>query len=90
MLKREDILSLSYLKKTSYSGSYQGIRYLLRKEEQEEAAVLAVYAWPEPYAFEHTPEEQKERCEVEFSEAGVCRAVDWLNEYREKIFEERA
>lgn len=77
MLKREDVLSLSYLKKTSFTGSCQGIRFLLRRDEQ---GGLQVFVWPEPYAFDKTPDEQKITCQLEFSEEGIVQAVDWINE----------
>lgn len=82
MLKREDVLSLSYLKKTSFTGSCQGVRFLLRRDEQ---GFLQVFAWPEPYAFDQTPEEQKISCQVEFSEEGIVQAVDWINDKRESL-----
>ena len=41
MLKREDVLSLSYLKKTSFTGSCQGVRFLLRRDEQGFLQVFA-------------------------------------------------
>lgn len=79
MLKREDILSIGYLKKTSFSGSCEGMRFLLQKEAREEETVLMVYAWPEPFAFAHTPPEQIRSCEKPFSEEGIVEAVAWLN-----------
>lgn len=85
MLKREDILSLSYLKKTSFTGSCQGVRFLLRREEE---GYLQVFVWPEPYAFDHTPEEQKVCCRMEFSEEGIVQAVDWINEKRSALLSE--
>lgn len=35
MIKREDILSLAYLKKADFSGSYQGMRFRFHKGEKE-------------------------------------------------------
>lgn len=80
MLRREDILSLGYLKKTAFSGSCQGIRFRLKKEERDGDAFLEVYAWPEPFSFDKTDESLKVRHEFSFDEDGVRQAVDWLNE----------
>lgn len=44
--------------------------------------VLAVYIWPEPFAFEKTSEELKERAEFEFSRNGQNEALEWLNQVR--------
>ncbi|MCI8401126.1 MAG: hypothetical protein HFI38_03370 [Lachnospiraceae bacterium] len=81
MLKREDVLSLGYLKKTTFSGSCQGLRFLLQSEEQDGKRYLHVFVWPEPYAFDYTPDEQKQDCTLEFSEDGICQAVEWINRF---------
>lgn len=85
MLKREDILSLGYLKKTAFSGSSEGMRFLLKKETKEEDTILRVYAWPEPFSFDHTPTEQILSCEKAFSEDGICDAVLWLNSIHDSV-----
>lgn len=85
MLKREEILSLGYLKKTAFSGSSEGMRFRLLKETKEEETILRVYAWPEPFAFDHTPGEQILSCEKAFSEDGIADAVQWLNEMHDSI-----
>lgn len=96
MIRREDILSMDYLKKTEYTGGYRGMRYRLEKgtaksENDEEIAVLKVTIWPEPFNYFTTPEESKEREEFPFDEDGVTDAVAWMNDrYFEKCkqFEE--
>lgn len=85
MLKREDILSLAYLKKTAFSGSCEGMRFLLQKETKEDETVLKVYAWPEPFAFAHTPPEQILSCEKTFNEDGIIDAVQWLNSVHDQM-----
>lgn len=80
MIERKDILSLEFLKKAdSYTGCNSGLRYRLKKTETESGTVLQAAAWPEPYNFISTPEEQKEYEEFEFSEEGIQNAIDWLN-----------
>ena len=85
MLKRSDVLSISYLKKTTFSGSYQGMRFLLKMEKGEECTALRVSCWEEPYSYGATKDEDRTEAEFEFSEDGIKKAVDWLNDiWRER------
>ena len=70
-INKKDLLPLSFLKKSPYTGSFQGIRYRIEKQEEGEEKSLLVYTWPEPYAFSHTPEEEKEKKSFSFSEKGL-------------------
>ena len=70
-IDKKDILPLSFLKKSPYTGSFQGIRYRIEKQEEGECKSLLVYTWPEPYAFSHTPEEENEKKSFPFSEEGL-------------------
>lgn len=90
MIERKDVLSIPYLKKTTFTGSYEGLRFrlaVLKKEilpedkegQKTEFQVLEVTAWEGPYGFDATPEEQKQRMEAEFSEEGIQHGIDWLN-----------
>ena len=56
------------------------MRYMLRKESRDEDTVLTAYAWPEPFCFEVTSDEKKGSKQFDFSEEGLCEAIDWLNE----------
>ncbi len=84
-------ISLAFLKKSRFTGSYQGMRYLLQKQEREaEAAhdekpaklqaVLEAVIWPEPYSFEATEPDKKHGRDFAFSGDGLWEAVDWLNQ----------
>ena len=70
-INKTDLLPLSFLKKSPYTGSFRGIRYRIEKQEEGEEKSLLVYTWPEPYAFSHTPEEEKEKKSFPFSEVGL-------------------
>jgi hypothetical protein len=80
MIERKDILSLEFLKKEVYTGSYQGMRYRLSKKQNEEITLLQVINWPEPYNYFHAEEESKESETFSFTEEGICQAIDWLNQ----------
>ncbi|WP_075720419.1 hypothetical protein [Roseburia sp. 499] len=84
MIERKDILSIPYLKKTTFTGSYEGMRFRFALIKTEEEEHLEVCAWDAPYAYDSTPEEKKQRTNVEFSEEGICQGVEWLNEVWQK------
>lgn len=77
---------LPYINRGVYTGSYQGMRYRLRKKETEEnGKCLEAVIYPEPLCFEVTPEEQKQIQEFPFTTEGFEEAVAWLNrEYEEQ------
>lgn len=85
MIERKDILSIAYLKKTTFTGSYEGLRFrfaVIKKElpsEEKETQVLEITSWEGPYGYDATPEEKKQRMETDFSEEGIRRGIDWLN-----------
>ncbi len=83
MIDKEKFHVLNYIKKEEYSGSMDGMRYMLKKKETGEESVLEVIIWPEPYCYAKTAEEKKQRKEFPFSSEGVELAADWLNEQYE-------
>lgn len=74
---------LPYINRGVYTGSYQGMRYRLRKKEEGDEKLLEAVVYPEPYCFEVTPEEQKEIHDFPFTTEGFDSAVAWLNEVYE-------
>lgn len=81
MINRDDILSMEYLKKTSFTGCHQGMRYRLEKYADGDGnTVLRCCVWPEPFNFFTTPEEQKNYEYFTFDEDGVVDAVAWMND----------
>ena len=84
MIKKEDILSLEYLKKTEYTGSHDGMRYRIETVSREDTKMLYVTVWPEPFNFVTTPDEQKQHEEFDFSDDGITDAVAWMND---RLFE---
>lgn len=86
MIKREDILSMEYLKKTEFTGCHRGMRYRLEGVSSEEGKQLKVTVWPEPFNFFKTPQEQKSSALFSFDEDGVTDAVAWMND---RLFEDK-
>ncbi len=85
MVKREDILSLEYLKKSEYTGSNGKTRYRLEAVEGEDGKRLRAAVWPEPFCFGATPEEKKIFEEFPFSEEGIIAAAEWINQAALKL-----
>ncbi len=80
MIEKEKFHIFNYIKKEEYTAGMDGMRYMLKKKETEDGAKLEVIIWPQPYCYAKTPEENKQRMEFDFSQAGVEEAADWLNE----------
>lgn len=87
MVQRSDLFHLSFYKKTHFTGSCEGMRYYITKASASDAEdapdVLRATVYPEPYNFEHTPNEDKTSADFPFSEEGLDLACEWLNEQYE-------
>lgn len=90
MIGRRDILSIAYLKKAVFTGSYEGMRFrfaaVMRElpgAEEEKTGngeqVLEITVWEGPYAYDTTPEEKKQRRDFAFSEEGIQEGIHFLN-----------
>lgn len=80
MIEKEKFHVLNYIKKEEYCGSMDGMRYMLKKKDDEDGAKLEVIIWPEPFCYAKTQEDKKQRREFSLTEEGVMEAADWLNE----------
>jgi hypothetical protein len=81
VLNKDTFVPLQFFKNEAYTGSMKGMRYRVKKEEEE----LSVAVYPEPYCYEVTPEEQKIRAAFPFTEEGRGQVMDCINgQYEEK------
>lgn len=80
MLDKETFHPLNYIKKEEYSGSMEGMRYLLKRVKSGEDDVIRVTIWPEPFNLLRTPDDLRESIDVPLTTEGVEQAVDWINE----------
>jgi len=91
MITTEDVLNMNFYKKEKFTGSYKGMRYLLKKDTEEipseqpdtpaeTKTIFRCYVWPGPYNFATTPDEQKKTACFPFTLEGKQAAVDWMNE----------
>ena len=83
MLEQGTFHPLNYIKKEEYSGSMAGMRYLLKKVQNDEGDVIRVTIWPEPLNLVKTPESLRETRDVPLTAEGVEQAREWLNEQYE-------
>ncbi|MDO4489371.1 MAG: hypothetical protein Q4B67_09835 [Eubacteriales bacterium] len=77
---RFDMLPLSFLKKSAYTGSKGNVRYRIEKKEEEERKFLFLSVWTTPFAYDKTNAEDMETKEFDFSDKGIDEIVDFLNE----------
>ena len=68
-------ISLNFIKKEPMSGSYKGMRYVLRRSGDE----IEVCIWPEPYNFLRTADELKQFKNFPLNDEGKEEAVKWIN-----------
>lgn len=105
LLERSEYMPLEYIRKQKWSGSFQGMRFLLHRiveekpedageasepegKQEKEQVFLEAIVWKEPYSFEATPEEEKQRHRFPFSEEGRKLAISWLEDTYEHHREE--
>ena len=69
-------ISIQYIKKDDFTGSYKGMRYRLSKAGDG----MEVVIWPGPYNYIKTPDQKKQRKEFALTIEGKEEAVIWLNE----------
>lgn len=84
MIDKEFFHPLNYIKKEEYSGSMDGMRYMLKRVKAGDDDVIRVTIWPEPYGINKTPDDQKQSIDVPLTDGGVDMAADWLNEQYEE------
>lgn len=79
MLERIDLLDLSFYKMSPFKGSLGNLRYKIEKKDEDETSKLLVTTWPGPFNFEKTDDALKEKHTEEFSEEGMQKIVEYLN-----------
>ena len=73
----EKPISINYIKKAPYFGSFEGVSFAFVKNEDK----LEAYLYQGPYNFDTTPEEKKLKAGFEFSNEGYEQAIAWMNEH---------
>ena len=84
MISLKGWISIPFLKKSDFKGSYCGMRYRLSKITKEQNDQIQAEIWKGPKAYDQT-EEEKETEMFPFSKEGIEQAVEWMNrKYEEK------
>ena len=83
MLKSTDLFHIPFYKKTSYTGSINGMRYSIQKAEENDENIFKVWIFPGPFCFDKTADELKESKNFAFTEESIPLIADWLNEQYE-------
>lgn len=82
-INRKDMLPISFLELSPYTGSKRGIRFRLEKNKSDKGsagkAVLRCYVWYGKLAFSNTPSGEIIYKDLEFSDAGIDEAIRFLN-----------
>lgn len=86
MIDLDGMISIPYLKKTTFTGSHLGMNFMIRKISGDDGDKMQAVVWPGPFIFSVTEDEKKTFREFEFSREGLDDAVAWLNEYYETVF----
>lgn len=79
MINKENFNVLNYVKKEEYTGSMDGMRYMLKRDGEE----IVVTIWPEPNSYAHTADDLKTVSRFPLSSEGVSSICDYLNEQYE-------
>lgn len=84
MLTYDEALNLNYYKKTTFTGWMNPLRFLIKREENEEnGAYFHAWVWPGPYIFDQTDDSLKIDHTAPFTDEGKEQIVDWINEQYE-------
>lgn len=84
MIDLYGIVSIPFLKKSVFSGSFQKMRYRLEKVVSDEGEKLRATYWWRDVCWEKVLEEEKHFAQFPFDKEGLAEAVAWMN----RIYEE--
>lgn len=81
MIKKSDLLALSFYEKSPFTGSDKQMNYRVEKtvREEEDQKLLKATVWPGPLCFPLTDDSLKQSVTAEFSEEGMKELVVWMN-----------
>ena len=81
---REDLkipltmLSINFLNKLPFKGSYNGKRFLFKKDVDSGKECLKLYLWKDLYSFENTDEKEMVIKEFDYSKDGIEQGIDFV------------
>ena len=79
MIERKQLLALSFYEKSPFTGSDGKLRYRIEKLLEDDTKMLLATAWFGIFAFDHTPDDEKQTFKADFSEDGMEQIINWLS-----------
>ena len=76
---KSDLLPLSFLRLSPYTGSKRDLRYRIEKIAGEKGDLLRCSFWHGKLSSDNTPDEEKTFSDFEFSEKGIEDIIEYLN-----------
>lgn len=89
MIDLTGMISIPFLKKSVFTGSYRGMNFMLKKVSDEDGDRIRAIAWPGPFSFAMTEDEKKTSHDTAFSQDGILEAVKWLNEHYDTEYKKK-
>ena len=90
MVRRLDLMALTFYKKEPLTGSLLKMRYRISLKGEGEEAELSVVLYPDEVCFEKTDESKKQYYSFPFSDDGLEQIAEFLNKKAETYPEETA
>ncbi len=76
---KSDLLPLSFLEKSVYTGSKSGLRFHIKKMEGDGGCFLRCSSWKGPFAYDRTDKVKIEEKDFPFSDEGLSEMISYLN-----------
>lgn len=74
------MLSISFLDKLPYKGSYKGMRFIFEKNKNDSGEnILKLYTWKDLYNFENTKKEDMEEKCFTYDKTGIEEGINYLD-----------
>lgn len=82
MIKRKDLLALSFYERSPFTGSDKQMNYRVEKvtDPDQGKKLLQATVWPGPLCFPLAEETSKKTKTADFSDNGLEQLVQWMNE----------
>lgn len=84
MIDLYGIISIPFLKKSAFTGSFRKMRYRLEKATEEDREQLKATYWWRDVCWEKVLDDEKHSADFSFDKEGLEEAIVWLNQTYEK------
>lgn len=84
MIDLYGIVSIPFLKKSAFTGSFRTMRYRLEKAETEDKNRLKATCWWRDVCWEKVLDDEKHSADFSFDKEGLEETIVWLNQIYEE------